>query len=81
MDFKSASDVISSIAFSPDGKAIAAGTNAGNIRIWDFETGKLLKRIPDFRYPITELEFTENGKRLVSASDEKNYVRVWRSGL
>ena len=31
-----------SVAFSPDGRLIAAGSDAGTVRVWDVATGRLL---------------------------------------
>ena len=33
------------IGFSPDGKYISSGTGAGDVVFWDWNTGKIVKRI------------------------------------
>jgi hypothetical protein len=43
-------DEVTSIAFSPDGKLLAAGSLQGVLRLWEVATGKLLRRwghLPD----------------------------------
>ena len=37
---KGHSDVVTSVAFSPDGKKIVSGSEDMTIRVWDAETGK-----------------------------------------
>ena len=39
------SDLISSIAFSPDGKILASGSCDGTIKFWDVKTGECLKTL------------------------------------
>jgi len=49
--FEGHGDGIFSIAFSPDGRYVLAGSNDNTARLWDRETGKEVKRF-DGR-PIT----------------------------
>lgn len=71
---------IISLAFSPDGKSLAAseGGTANCIRVWDVKTSKEVARIPG---PVGEffrtVLFTPDGKRLVDVS-QSGTVRVWR---
>jgi WD40 repeat protein len=58
-----------SAAFSPDGKTVAAATQAGEITQWEVATGRLL---PASAHPIanvTNLRFTDDGKRLLGTAD------------
>ena len=66
--------MICSVAFSPDGKILAAGDDNGSIFLWDVNTGKKLREIDwndDFRYNdfIRSLVFSPDGKMLMSKSD------------
>jgi WD40 repeat protein len=69
-------DVIYAIAFHPDGKRLASLGYAGNLFVWDVETGK-----PIFQQKIAPglltfgLAFSPDGKRLaVTGADEKTYL-------
>ncbi|KAJ7592961.1 WD40-repeat-containing domain protein [Mycena floridula] len=67
------------VAFSPDGNWIASGSRSGEIAIWDAETGGLLVRLRQGygSKAVTSLEFSADGKRLVSATWHEYTVQVW----
>ena len=70
-----AGNAVGSLAFSPDGTLIASGSY-GEVRLWDVESGDLIKT---FIYPgdIAEyLVFNKDGTQLASSSWD-NYVFVW----
>jgi eukaryotic-like serine/threonine-protein kinase len=69
-------DPIISVAFSPDGRKLAASDMAGNMMIWDVIAGVVLHRQPpDKEVPIFRLAFSPDSRRLASADREK--VRIW----
>ena len=62
------SDVVQSIAFSSDGKAIASGSDDGYIFFWDASTGLGLGQIYN-EEEIFGVAFSSDGKTLASAGD------------
>jgi RNA polymerase sigma factor (sigma-70 family) len=66
------------VAVSPDGKFIAAGTSEGAILLWDAATGRLLHNLrdPENRLPIYMLTFSANGT-LASQQHMIDRVRLW----
>jgi WD40 repeat protein len=67
------------VAFSPDGKFLAAGTTDGYIRVWS---------IPDFQQAfsydahqgwVTEIAYSSDGQILVSGGGD-SLVKLWDSG-
>jgi len=76
------SDATVSVAFSPDGKLIAAGiwdkfsrTGAdGTIRLWDTATGKELRTIKT-DWSMYSIAFNPNGKQIAAALPAE--TRVW----
>lgn len=81
-----------SAIYSPDGKMIATGTGGGmqgqplsqnylvgpdnSIRLWDAEKGTLIRELKGHTDRVHALEFTRDGKRLVSGGFDK-MMRVW----
>lgn len=67
--------IINSIAFSPDGKILAAGKSDKSIKLWDIEQGKEIEVLNGHAGSVTYLCFSPNGK-LLSSSDV-NTIKIW----
>lgn len=64
------------VAFSPDGKMLAAAGVGTKIELWDTQTGKLLETLDGHGEDIQALAFSPDGKLLASASDDYT-VKLW----
>ncbi|MBL8823747.1 MAG: WD40 repeat domain-containing protein [Planctomycetia bacterium] len=64
------------IAFSPDGTTVAAGSEGGELALWNKATGRLRCDVPDQRGYVLSVAFTRDGKTLVSTNSEGE-VRCW----
>ena len=56
------------VAFSPDGKRLAAGDGRGTIVLWDIATGKEVIAIRLDKYAATALAYSPDGKFLAGAA-------------
>jgi WD40 repeat protein len=69
----------SKFTFSRDGKWLASGSwNEYTVRIWEVATGRLVHTLRGHTSGIRSLEFTPDGKRLVSGASDST-VRVWET--
>jgi len=68
--------------FSPDGKTMAGAFSHSNdpdrlfIRLWDANTGKLIRKFPGHTHYITALTFTPDSKRILSGGMDDT-LRLW----
>ena len=70
------SDEVNSLAFSPDGKTLAVGTQGADLFTLVAATGAADKTLKGHDRPITGVVFSPDGKRLISGSMDMT-VRVW----
>lgn len=67
---------VTSVAISPNGQLVAAGSLDAIVRIWDVTTGGLLERLKGHRDSVYSVAFTPDGKGLVSGSLDKT-LKYW----
>ena len=67
---------IFSVAISPNGQYVAAGSMDAVVRIWDVSTGQLAERLRGHRDSVRSVAFTPDGKGLVSGSFDKT-LKFW----
>ena len=74
--------MVTTIAFSPDGRTLASGEFDGVGRLWDVLTGKPIatfKKVASPRYAeLTTLVFSGNGKKLMGATTRE--ISTWKLG-
>ncbi len=62
--------------FSPDGHVVVSGGIDGVGRVHDVATGRLIATLVGHAQPITALDFSPDGTRLVTASGDRT-ARIW----
>jgi WD40 repeat protein/uncharacterized caspase-like protein len=72
-------DMITSVAFSPDGQTLASGGffNDKSIRLWDVTTGQLIRVLYGATTGVSSIAFSPNGETLVSTGDVNNGINWW----
>jgi RNA polymerase sigma factor (sigma-70 family) len=69
---------VQSIAYSPDGKFLAAGigNGVGGVVIWELATGKEARRFSEIQRAVTSVVFSSDGK-VLAAADVTGLIRLW----
>lgn len=70
------SDVVSSVAFSPDGNFLVSGSLDKTVKVWNLNSKKLERTFPKSRSKISSVAFSPNGKFLAD-SNLLGEVRLW----
>jgi WD40 repeat protein len=66
-----------SVAFSPDGKLLAAGVAfQEGIRLWDVATGKQKSTLKGHAHSVQSVAFSPDGKLLASGSTDQT-IKLW----
>ena len=72
-------DEVYSAKFSPNGKRVVTASKDNTIRIWDAETGSLLKTLTGHTDEVRSAAYSPDGKRIVSVGWDRT-LRIWDSG-
>jgi WD40 repeat protein/serine/threonine protein kinase len=64
------------VAFSSDGKLLASAGGDGRVKIWNSQTGEVIRQIPAHAKSVVCVTFHVDGRR-VAAVDVDNQVKVW----
>jgi WD40 repeat protein len=71
---------VNSVAFSPDGRLLAAGTKDKRVRVWDTATGSLVTdELGGFTAWVNSVAFSDDGHSLAAAASG-GLVRTWNTG-
>ncbi len=77
-EFKGHTDIVDTIAFSPDGKSLATGGADKSVKLWNQTDGKELKALGVHDGSVYVVAFSPDGKLLASAGAGKdNLVKIW----
>jgi WD40 repeat protein/serine/threonine protein kinase len=68
---------VKTVAFSPDGKSLAAGGEDNVVIIWDVATGELRHSLRGHASAVASCEFSRDGEELLTAGRDK-LIKLWR---
>jgi WD40 repeat protein len=74
---KASASGVSSVAFSPSGRQLGAGSLDGTVRLWDLHVPSApIGTFAGHRYPVEHVTFSPDGKTLASTSDDGS-IGLW----
>lgn len=69
-------DLVWSVAFSPNGQTLASASQDRTIRLWNSNNGNLKRTLTGHRDAVTSVAFSPDGRTLASASGDQA-IRLW----
>jgi WD40 repeat protein len=75
-DFLGHSKSVNSVAFSPDGKYLASGSDDNTVKLWSLESQKDVNMLQGHSSEVYSVAFSPDGKYLASGSKDKT-VKLW----
>jgi eukaryotic-like serine/threonine-protein kinase len=69
-------EIVTDVAYSPDGRLLAGATFTGWIGLWDPVTGVQRETMSGHRGEIQRIDFSPDGRRLVSGGRDR-VIRIW----
>src|SRR5262245_3451060 len=71
-------DAFNSVTWSPDSRMIVTGSDDSNIRLWDIESGELVRTLEGHQAAVGSVAWSGDGQWLASGADDRT-VRVWEA--
>lgn len=69
-------DVVKSVAISPDGRILASGSFDKTIKLWSLSTGELRNTLTEHTHRVTCVAISPDGETLASGSYDKT-IKLW----
>lgn len=75
--FKAHPEMINAVSISPDGKNLATASVDKTIKIWNWQTQKLVQTLTGHQDRITSISFSPDNQTIASGSADK-IIKIWR---
>jgi WD40 repeat protein len=72
---KGHTELVRSVAFSPDGKTLASGSQDKTIKLWDVAAGKEQATLKGHTHEVYFVAYSSDGKTLASGSGDE--TKLW----
>ncbi len=69
-------DWVMSVAFAPDGRMLASGSNDSTIKLWDVASGREVRTLSGHTSDVWSVAFSPDGRTLASGSRDKT-IKLW----
>ena len=74
--FTGHTDIVSDVAFTPDGTMALSASRDATLILWDVATGAIIRRFTGHSGPIWAVAITPDGQTAISASNDETLI-VW----
>ena len=74
--FTGHSDLVRSVAFSPDGRYALSGSNDKTLKLWDVNTGSAIRTFTGHSNQVRSVAFSPDGRYALSGSND-NTLKLW----
>src|ERR1700739_4780503 len=75
-EFKGHTDLVTDVAFSPDGRAIATASKDKTIKLWNTAQGEAVRTFRGHLNSVESISFSPDGQYLLTGSEDKT-ARLW----
>ena len=71
------SDGVKSVLICPDGQTLISGGEDGTIKLWQLQTGELIRTLTGHTYGVKSLAICPDGQTLVSGGGDGT-IKLWK---